>query len=366
MSSHYGTLLKISTWGESHGPAIGVVIDGLPSGLVISEEAIQADLDLRRPGKSLLTTLRKESDRVEILSGVFKGRSTGTPISLMIRNEDHRSHDYGNMVDLYRPGHADLSYDLKYGFRDYRGGGRSSARETAARVAAGAVARQLLFELFGTKITSYVVQVDGVQMPEIDPLSVERQALADLPLRCPHPEAAQQMADAVLEARASQNSLGGVLQLVITNPPVAVGEPVFDRVEAELAKAILSIPASKGFEIGEGFGAAGFRGSDHNDEITHDGDRFATRTNHAGGTYGGITIGEPILCKVAFKPTATISQEQRTVDRNGNPATLLAKGRHDPCVALRAPVIVESMAALVLADLFLRHRARAGLFPYNY
>lgn len=358
MSSSYGTLFRVTTWGESHGPAIGVVVDGCPAGIEIDLKEIQSDLDLRRPGKSLLTTLRNESDQVEFLSGVFEGRTTGTPISMIIRNEDQRSHDYGNIAQLYRPGHADLAYDLKYGFRDYRGGGRSSARETATRVAAGSIARMILRQFCGTEIVAYLTHVDGITPAPSDPLSVTRDALRDLAVRCPDPATAEAISAAVLEARSSQNSLGGVIQLVVTQPPVAVGEPVFDRVEAELAKAMLSIPASKGFEIGEGFGAAAMRGSEHNDQIIYENGRFGTRTNHAGGSYGGITIGEPILCKIAFKPTATISQEQKTVDRSGVETTIAAKGRHDPCVAMRAPVIVESMAALVLVDLYLRHRAR--------
>jgi chorismate synthase len=363
MSSTYGTLFRVSTWGESHGPALGAVIDGCPAGLTLNADEIQRDLDLRRPGQSKLTTPRNEADQVEILSGLFEGKTTGTPISLMIRNADQRSHDYGDMVNLYRPGHADLAYDLKYGFRDYRGGGRSSARETAARVAAGAIARKLLREACGTEILAYVAQVGDAAIPtSLDPLQVTAAQMEAHPVRCPDEAAARAMADQVEQARAAQDSIGGLVQLVVKNPPVGVGEPVFDRVESELAKAMLSIPASKGFEIGAGFSAVSLRGSQHNDQIGHDGSRFFTHTNRAGGTYGGITIGEPILCRIAFKPTATISQAQPTVGRDGAEALLAAKGRHDPCVALRAPVIVEAMAALVLVDLLLRQRAKSGLF----
>ena len=358
MSSTLGTIFRISTWGESHGPALGVVVDGCPAGLELSAEEIQVDLDRRRPGQSSLTTPRNEADRVEILSGVFDGKTTGTPISLMIRNTDQRSHDYGDMEFLYRPGHADLAYDLKYGFRDHRGGGRSSARETAARVAAGAIARKLLRERCGTEILAWVSQVGSVRAGALDPLAVTREAVESSPVRCPDAEAAARMAAAVEEARATQDSVGGVVDFAVANPPAGLGEPVFDRVEAELAKAMLSIPASKGFEIGEGFRAAEMHGSEHNDRILHGPEGFSFATNHAGGTYGGISVGSPIFGRVAFKPTATIGREQQTVSRTGEPAVLKAKGRHDPCVALRAPAVVEAMAALVLADLWLRDRTR--------
>lgn len=361
MSSHFGNLFKIATFGESHGPAVGVVLDGCPSGLAISEAEIQADLDRRRPGQSRLTTPRNEADRVRILSGVFEGRATGTPIAMLVENTDQRSHDYGDMATLYRPSHADFTYDLKYGFRDYRGGGRASARETIGRVAAGAVARKLLREACGTEILAYVSQVGEVETA-MDPLSATFDAVEASLARCPDPEASARMEAAIDAARKDQDSLGGVVQLVVKSPPAGVGEPVFHRAEAELARAFLSLPATKGFEIGSGFAGTRLRGSAHNDAFVNKGGKIGTETNRSGGVQGGITNGEPILCRVAFKPTATISQPQRTVDKTGAEATLKAKGRHDPCVLPRAVVLVEAMAALVLADLFLEQRARAGLF----
>jgi len=362
MSSQFGSLFKIATFGESHGPAVGVILDGCPSGLAITEAEIQADLDRRRPGQNRLTTPRKEADTVRILSGVFEGRATGTPIAMVVENTDQRSHDYGDMQTLYRPSHADFTYDLKYGFRDYRGGGRSSARETIGRVAAGAVARKLLREACGTEIVAYVSQVGEIETG-IDPLSVSLDAVEASLVRCPDPEASNRMEAAIDAARKDQDSLGGVIQLAIKRPPPAVGEPVFHRVEAELARAFLSLPATKGFEIGSGFAGTRLRGSAHNDVFVNKNGTIGTETNLSGGVQGGITNGEPILCRVAFKPTATVSQPQRTVDKAGHEAVLNAKGRHDPCVLPRAVVLVETMAALVLADLFLEQRARAGLFP---
>jgi len=312
MSSIFGKLFTVSTWGESHGKAIGAVVDGCPAGLLLSENDIQPFLDRRRPGQSTLTTQRKESDTVQILSGVFEGKTTGTPISLIIENADQHSADYEQIKDWYRPGHADEVYDSKYGFRDYRGGGRSSARETAARVAAGSIARKFLNEKCKTEFTASVC---GEIQTEIE------------------------------KAKANQDSIGGIINLTIKNPPKNLGEPVFDRTEALLAMAMMSIPATKGFEIGEGFNAAKMLGSEHN----------KLGKNHAGGTYGGITSGEDIFCRIAFKPTPSISQPQKAKNKNGEIGEISIKGRHDPCVALRAPVIVESMAALVLMDLWLRN-----------
>lgn len=367
MSSQFGSLFKIATFGESHGPAVGVVLDGCPSGLAITEAEIQADLDRRRPGQSRLTTPRAEADTVRILSGMFEGRTTGTPIGMMVENTDPRSHDYGDMMTLYRPSHADFTYDLKYGFRDYRGGGRASARETVGRVAAGAVARKLLREACGTEILAYVSQVGDVDVDAaFDPLSATLGAVEASIARCPDPSASARMEAAIDAARKDQDSLGGVVQLVVKSPPAGVGEPVFHRAEAELARAFLSLPATKGFEIGSGFAGTRLRGSRHNDAFVNKGgpgeSRIGTETNRSGGVQGGITNGEPILCRVAFKPTATISQPQKTVDKTGAAAILKAKGRHDPCVLPRAVVLVEAMAALVLADLFLEQRARGGLF----
>lgn len=361
MSSQFGSLFKIATFGESHGPAVGVILDGCPSGLAITEAEIQADLDRRRPGQNRLTTPRKEADAVRILSGLFEGRTTGTPIAMMVENTDQRSHDYGDMQVLYRPSHADYTYDLKYGFRDYRGGGRSSARETIGRVAAGAIARKLLREACGTTLTAWVSQVGDVDAT-VDPLKVTQDQVEASMVRCPDPEASARMEAAIDAARKAQDSVGGVIQLAIHAPPAGVGEPVFHRVEAELARAFLSLPATKGFEIGSGFAGTRLRGSEHNDAFVNVDGKIRTETNRSGGVQGGITNGEPIVCRVAFKPTATISQPQRTVDRDGNPAILNAKGRHDPCVLPRAVVLVEAMAALVLADLFLEQRARHGLF----
>ena len=356
MSSTFGKIFSVSTWGESHGPAVGSVLDGCPAGLEISEEEIQAELNRRRPGQGKMTTARDEKDQVKILSGVFEGKTTGTPISFAVFNEDQRSHDYAEIQKWYRPGHADLCYDLKYGFRDYRGGGRSSARETIGRVAAGAVAKKLLKQVNGTEIIAWVNSIGEVDCGPVDLNTLTLEQIEESPVRCPDKKASAKMEQAVLDARANGDSIGGTVCLLVKNPPVALGEPVFDRLDALLAQAMLSIPACKGFEIGSGFASARMHGSKHNDELYFDGHRYRTRTNNAGGSLGGISNGEPIYCRMAFKPTATISQEQKTAGRGGENGTLAARGRHDPCVAVRAPVIVESMAALVLADLFLQQK----------
>jgi chorismate synthase len=366
MSSIYGNLFRISTFGESHGKAVGVVVDGCPAGLKLGEADIQAELDRRRPGQSKLTTPRKEADAVEILSGLFEGKTTGTPIGMTVANTDQRSHDYGDMVELYRPSHADFTYDLKYGFRDYRGGGRASARETIGRVAAGAIARKILKECCGTEILAYVSQVGNIDA-SIDPLKASFKTIESNLVRCADPVAAVKMAEAIDDARKAQDSLGGVIQLVIKKAPKGVGEPVFHRAEAELARAFLSLPATKGFEVGSGFAGTRLRGSQHNDPFVNKAKKggftgIGTETNRSGGIQGGITNGEPILCRIAFKPTATISLSQKTVDKQGKARTLAAKGRHDPCVLPRAVVIVEAMAALTLVDLFLEQRSRQGLF----
>lgn len=361
MSSIFGKLFSVATWGESHGRALGAVVDGCPAGLPLEPADLQFYLDRRRPGQNALTTPRNEGDKVEILSGIFEGRTTGTPISLAIFNADQKSGDYDEMRNWYRPGHADLTYDLKYGFRDHRGGGRSSARETAARVAAGSIARKLLKEVAGTEILAWLSAAGSVTS-ELDPSSVTYEAIDASKVRCPDAETSAKLEREIAEAKASKDSVGGIVTLLVRNAPACLGEPVFDRAESLLAQAMLSIPATKGFELGKGFAAARMRGSEHNDEIFTDGKTFRTRTNNAGGTLGGITNGEDILCRIAFKPTATIAQEQKTAGRNLENGTLAARGRHDPCVAVRAPVIVESMAALVLADLFLQERARHGLF----
>jgi len=370
MGNVFGRLLRVSTFGESHGAAVGCVVDGLPAGLPIDLEAIQAELDRRRPGQNKLTTQRKESDTVEILSGVFRGAATGTPVGLLVRNDDQRSGDYSEMERLYRPSHADLAYDLKYGFRDHRGGGRSSARETIGRVAAGALAKALLENACGTRILAWVEQIETVDAHIADPLAVTLEQVEASLVRCPDEKASALMEGAVQKARGDGDSVGGVVRLVVVNPPIGIGEPVFDRVEAELAKAMLSLPASKGFEIGSGFAGTRLRGSAHNDSFAPMPAPYSTglsgvgmTKNSSGGVQGGITVGAPIDCRIAFKPTATISASQSTVDRDGKAATLAAKGRHDPCVVARAVPIVESMAALVLADLFLIQRSRSALFP---
>lgn len=362
--------MRVSTFGESHGPAVGCIVDGLPAGLPVDREAIQAELDRRRPGQNKLTTQRKEADSVEILSGVFRGAATGTPISLLVRNGDQRSGDYSEMEKLYRPSHADLAYDLKYGFRDHRGGGRSSARETIGRVAAGALAKSLLEKACGTRILAWVERIESIDANIPNPSAVTLEQVEASLVRCPDPEASARMEQAVHRARGDGDSVGGIVRLLVVNPPVGVGEPVFDRVEAELAKAMLSLPACKGFEIGSGFEGTRLRGSAHNDPYVREPTAVPTglagvgmSKNSSGGVQGGITVGAPIDCRIAFKPTATISSSQDTVDVHGEVATLAAKGRHDPCVVPRAIPIVECMAALVLADLFLIQRSRAGLFP---
>jgi chorismate synthase len=331
-------------------------VDGCPAGLPLCEEDIQFYLDRRRPGQNAMTTARDEKDKVKILSGVFEGKTTGTPISFAVFNEDQRSHDYADIEKWYRPGHADLCYDLKYGFRDYRGGGRSSARETIGRVCAGAVARKLLAHIAGTEFIAWVDSVGNVNCPEFDLGTLTHESVEASPVRCPVPEASKKMEEEILDAKKNADSIGGTVRLLVRKAPATLGEPVFDRLDALLAQAMLSIPACKGFEIGSGFAAAHMRGSNHNDEIYFDGKQYRTRTNNAGGCVGGISNGEDILCRMAFKPTATISQAQKTAGRGGENGELAAKGRHDPCVAVRAPVIVESMAAIVLADLYLQQK----------
>lgn len=347
----YGTLFRISTFGESHGPAIGVVIDGCPAGLAIDEAFIQSELNRRKPGQSKITTQRKEDDTFKILSGVFEGKSTGTPIALIIENQDQRSKDYSHIKNTYRPSHADFTYDAKYGFRDYRGGGRSSARETAARVAAGAIAK-LLLKTIGVECYAYVSQVGNLKAPPYTQLDLTKTE-ANI-VRCPDAATAEKMIALIDQVRLDRDTIGGVVTGVIKNTPVGLGEPVFDKLHAELGKAMLSINAVKGFEYGSGFEGVALRGSQHNDEFYKEGDRIRTKTNHSGGVQGGISNGEDIYFHVAFKPVATIMQDQATVDNAGNETVVSGKGRHDPCVVPRAVPIVEAMAALVLADFYLR------------
>ncbi len=347
----YGTLFRISTFGESHGPAIGVVIDGCPAGLAIDEAFIQSELNRRKPGQSKITTQRKEDDTFKILSGVFEGKSTGTPIALIIENQDQRSKDYSHIKNTYRPSHADFTYDAKYGFRDYRGGGRSSARETAARVAAGAIAK-LLLKTIGVECYAYVSQVGNLKAPPYTQLDLTKTE-ANI-VRCPDAATAEKMIALIDQVRLDRDTIGGVVTGVIKNTPVGLGEPVFDKLHAELGKAMLSINAVKGFEYGSGFEGVALRGSQHNDEFYKEGDRIRTKTNHSGGVQGGISNGEDIYFHVAFKPVATIMQDQATVDNAGNETVVSGKGRHDPCVVPRAVPIVEAMAALVLVDFYLR------------
>jgi chorismate synthase len=351
--NNYGTLFRISTFGESHGPAIGVVIDGCPAGLVIDEAFIQAELDRRKPGQSKITTQRKEDDTFKILSGVFEGKSTGTPICIVIENQDQRSKDYSHIQNTYRPSHADFTYDAKYGFRDYRGGGRSSARETAARVAAGAIAK-LLLKTVGVEIQAFVSQVGELKAAHYTQLDLSK--TEDNIVRCPDASTAEKMIALIDQVRLDRDTIGGVVTSVIKNTPVGLGEPVFDKLHAELGKAMLSINAVKGFEYGSGFEGVTLRGSQHNDEFYTEAGKIKTKTNHSGGVQGGISNGEDIYFNVAFKPVATIMQDQPSVDKDGNETTVSGKGRHDPCVVPRAVPIVEAMAALVLADFYLRAR----------
>ncbi len=354
MGNNYGTLFKISTFGESHGPAIGVVIDGCPAGLLIDEAFIQSELDRRKPGQSKITTQRKEDDGFKILSGVFEGKSTGTPIAIVIENQDQRSKDYSHIENTFRPSHADFTYQEKYGIRDHRGGGRSSARETAARVAAGAIAKLLLRQQ-GVEINAYVSQVGTLKAPEYTQLDLSK--TEDNIVRCPDPATAEKMIALIDQVRLDRDTIGGVVSCVIKNTPVGLGEPVFDKLHAELGKAMLSINAVKGFEYGSGFAGVELRGSQHNDEFVNEGGKIRTKTNHSGGVQGGISNGEDIYFNVAFKPVATIMQDQATVDKEGHEAVVSGKGRHDPCVVPRAVPIVEAMAALVLADFLLRNKA---------
>lgn len=355
MSNIYGNIFKISTFGESHGRAIGVIIDGCPAGLAINEAFIQQELDRRRPGQSNIVTQRKEADVFEILSGVFEGKSTGTPICMVIWNEDAKSKDYSHIADKFRPSHADFTYQAKYGIRDYRGGGRSSARETAARVAAGAIAK-LLLQTLGVEIQAYVSQVGSIILDkpyqELDLSQTENNII-----RCPDPELAEKMIEYIKEIRKQGDTIGGVVSAVARQVPVGLGEPVFDKLHAELGKAMLSINAVKGFEYGSGFAGVTLKGSEHNDLFYQEGDKVRTRSNHSGGIQGGISNGEDIFFRVAFKPVATLMQDQESVNETGESILVSGKGRHDPCVVPRAVPIVEAMTALVLADFYLRNKS---------
>lgn len=362
----YGRLFRVSTWGESHGGGVGVTVDGCPPRLQLSREEVQKDLDRRRPGQNRIVTPRNEPDAVEILSGVVDGVTVGTPIAMLVRNKDARSQDYDTMAVAYRPSHADAAYDAKYGLRAVAGGGRSSARETVGRVAAGAVARELLRAHAGVEVVGYVKRVRDVEMPNIDPFTVTREQVDANIARCPDEATAKLMIEEIDAARKTGNSVGGVIELVARGVPAGLGSPVFDKLEAELAKACMSLPAAKGFEIGSGFEGTRLTGLEHNDEFYVDEDgRTRTRTNRSGGIQGGISNGEPIVLRVAFKPTSTIGKIQQTVTRAGEQVELRGKGRHDPCVLSRAVPMVESMVLLVLADQLLQQIAMSSALPID-
>ena len=356
MASTFGTLFRVATWGESHGGGIGVVVDGCPPRLPLVTEDIQRDLDRRRPGQSRLTTQRQEGDEAEILSGIFEGHTLGTPIAVLVRNADARPEAYEHLKDVYRPSHADFTYDAKYGARNWQGGGRASARETVGRVAAGAIARRLLADATGIEVLAWVSQVHTIGSTVDSAFVTLEQVEAD-PTRCPDPDAAAAMTFAIEDARRNGDSLGGIVTCVARNVPAGLGEPVFDRLEADLAKGMLSLPAVKGFDIGAGFDAIAMTGLEHNDPFVPGVNGPTTASNRSGGVQGGISNGADVLFRVAFKPTATISSAQETVDTDNNPVMLEAKGRHDPCVLPRAVPMVEAMALLTLADHWLRQQA---------
>ena len=357
MASSFGTLFRISTFGESHGGAVGVVVDGCPPRLTLDVADVQRDLDRRRPGQNRFTTPRQEADRVEIVSGLFEGQTLGSPIAMIVRNEDARPSAYEDMKDVFRPSHADYTTEAKYGIRNWQGGGRASARETIGRVAAAAIARKLLRDAAGIEVLAFVARVQAIEAKvDLEALTLEQVEASAV--RCPDAEASQRMEDAIDEARRRQDSLGGVVRCIARGVPAGLGEPVFDKLEADLAKALLSLPASKGFEIGSGFGGTLLSGSEHNDAFAPGPDgRPRTLTNRSGGVQGGISNGERIELAVAFKPTATIGMAQETVNRANEATVLSASGRHDPCVLPRAVPMVEAMVLLVLADHWLRQRA---------
>jgi len=359
MGNTFGRLFRVTTWGESHGGGVGVVIDGCPPRLELSEADIQPDLDRRRPGQSSIVTPRKESDTVRILSGVFEGRTLGTPISLWVANEDARPEAYSDMARKFRPSHADYTYLAKYGVRNWQGGGRASARETIGRVAAGAVARKILRQRHGVEILAYVTRVHRVQAA-IDRARVRARDIEANIVRCPDSAAAARMIRRIESARQAGDSVGGIVEGLARGVPPGWGEPVFDRLEADLAKAMLSLPASKGFEVGSGFDCVNFTGTEHNDAFRMKQGRVRTLTNRSGGIQGGISNGEAIYFRVAFKPVATVMVEQQTVSDDFHNTTLKGRGRHDPCVLPRAVPLVEAMTALVLVDHALRHQAQCG------
>jgi chorismate synthase len=368
----FGQAFRITTAGESHGPGNLVIIDGCPAGLALGPEDLTPELERRRPGQSRLVSQRKESDTPEILSGIFEGRTTGTSIAVLIRNADQRSRDYSDIAEKYRPGHADYTYDAKYGFRDYRGGGRASARETVVRVAAGAVAKKLISATMGTRVVGYVKQVGAIVADVSDPAGVTLEAVEQLPdgspnlVRCPDPRAAAEMVELIETVRKQQDSIGGVAEIVATGVPAGLGEPVFDKLKADLAKALFSLPAVLGVEYGIGFGCASLRGSENNDVFRAESDTngarvIRTASNRHGGMLGGISSGMPLILRAAVKPTSSIPQEQPTVTRNGESTTIRTKGRHDPCLLPRFVPIAEAMVAIVLADHWLRWQGNHAL-----
>ena len=362
MGNSFGNLFRISTWGESHGGGIGVTIDGCPPGLPLKKEEIQADLDRRRPGQSKVTTARDEADEVEILSGLFEGRTLGTPIAMLVRNKDARPEAYEEMRKKFRPSHADYTYQAKFGIRNHEGGGRSSARETIGRVAAGAIAKKFLGE-GGVQIRAYVERIHELEAPTMNDLPT-REEVEATPVRCPHPETAEKMIALIMATKKAGDSLGGLVRCRVQGLPVGLGSPVFDRLEADLAKAMLSLPATKGFEIGSGFAGTLVKGSEHNDAFENRENEIRTKTNRSGGVQGGISNGEELYFRIAFKPTATVLKPQATVDLEGEETELIGRGRHDPCVLPRAVPIVEAMTALVLLDHRMLHAAQCETFSF--
>jgi chorismate synthase len=362
MGSSFGHLFRVTTFGESHGGGVGVIVDGCPPRLALDLEAIQMELDRRKPGQSKITTPRKEDDRVEILSGLLDGVTLGTPIALVVRNKDQRPGDYREMEVAYRPSHADATYQLKYGIQARSGGGRASARETIGRVAAGAIAKQLLAKAQGTEVIAWVQRIHTIEAT-IDPATVSREAVEGTIVRCPDAAVADRMIERIEAIGREGDSCGGVIECLVRRPPAGLGMPVFDKLEADLAKALMSLPATKGFEIGSGFAGTLLKGSEHNDAfLPSEAGRLRTATNNSGGIQGGISNGEEIRLRVAFKPTATIRKEQQTINAAGEATTLAAKGRHDPCVLPRAVPMVEAMVALVLADHLLRQQGQCSLW----
>ena len=363
MGNSFGSLFRISSWGESHGGGIGVVVDGCPPQLPLSLDDIQPALDRRRPGQSKLTTPRDEADKIEILSGVFEGKTLGTPIAMLVRNKDARPQAYDEMKEKFRPSHADFTYQTKYGLRNHEGGGRSSARETIARVAAGAIAQKILgFDQ--VQISTYVERIYDIQAPILKEIPT-RDQIESSPTRCPHRETAEKMEACILQAKKEGDSVGGSILCRINGLPVGWGSPVFDRLEADLGKAMLSLPATKGFEVGSGFAGTFLKGSEHNDAFESGNEGIRTKSNRSGGVQGGISNGEEIYFRVAFKPTATVLQVQDTVDGKGNETQLMGRGRHDPCVLPRAVPIVEAMSALVLIDHRMKHHAQCRSFSFQ-